>query len=87
MTGYAVTTIEEAERLYYIGNVTNTLWECSLREVTSGALTGWATKTGWEFQFEQYSRDYRSLFARHAAFVLGRSTISTGGEEGGSCLN
>ena len=89
MTGYAVTTIEEAERLYYIGNVTNTLRERSLREVIlAGALyrLGDQDRLGVSI-LEQYSRDYRSLFARHAAFVLGRSTISTGVREGGSCLN
>lgn len=72
MRGYAVKTIDDAHRLYFIGDITHTLREYSLRElILAKALYAIGDYQGIGRRIlEEYTQDMRSLYASHAAAVL-----------------
>lgn len=72
MKGYAVMNIDDAKKLYFIGDITHTLRHYSLREI----ILARALYRLGDYQnigktiLEQYSKDLRSHFARHAYAIL-----------------
>ena len=72
MRGYAVKNLADAQRLYFIGDITHTLREYSLRElILAKALYTLGDYHGiGRAILEEYAQDLRALYASHATAVL-----------------
>lgn len=72
MRGYAVTNLDEAKKLYFMGNITHTLRDRSLREIIlAGALYKLGDHNGiGRAVLQKYAADLRSLYAQHANMIL-----------------
>lgn len=72
MRGYAVKTLDDAKRLYFIGDITHTLRDYSLRElILAKALYATGDHQGiGKAILEEYAQDLRALYSSHAAAVL-----------------